>query len=92
MSYEIKENSGSLFKNDRKEKEGHPDYKGSANIAGLEYWVSAWVNKTKDGKSYMSFKYQLKEGQQVAAQAPKYTEPQPLPEFPPIEEPTDLPF
>ena len=91
MSYEIKENSGSLFRNDKKEKESHPDYKGSANIAGLEYWVSAWVN-TKNGKSWMSFKYQLKDGQQVAAPAPKYTEPEPLPEFPPIEEPTDLPF
>lgn len=89
MSYEIKENSGSLFKNDRKEKEGHPDYKGSANIAGIEYWVSAWINKTKDGKSYMSFKYQLKEGQQ-AIQPTKPIKSQQQPEPDPFAE--DLPF
>lgn len=89
MSYEIKENSGSLFKNDRKEKEGRPDYKGSANIAGLEYWVSAWINKTKEGKSYMAFKYQLKDGQQAIQPTTKPSE-QLAPEPDPFAE--DLPF
>lgn len=89
-TYEQKRDQGSLFKNDRKEKEGHPDYKGSANIEGLEYWVSAWVNTSKDGKKYMSLKFQVKEGQNVP-QPPK-PEPvfEPLPEFP--EPVNDLPF
>ena len=37
---------GVLFKNDRKEKETHPDYKGSYTDAnGAEFWLSAWIKK-----------------------------------------------
>lgn len=36
MSYQQKENSGAIFKNDRKEKETHPDYTGIINVAGKD--------------------------------------------------------
>ena len=52
MAYEHKENKGSLFKNDRKEKDTHPDYTGQINVAGTLYNISAWSNKSKSGKSY----------------------------------------
>jgi len=42
-------NSGVLFKNDRKETEKHPDYKGSINIEGTEYWLSGWKKESKKG-------------------------------------------
>ena len=48
MAFEQKDNSGSLFKNDKREKDTHPHAKGSAKIDGVDYWVSAWT-KTKDG-------------------------------------------
>lgn len=48
------DNRGVLFKNDKKENENHPDYKGRIDIDGTEYWLSAWIKKTKDGKTYMS--------------------------------------
>lgn len=63
MAYEMKNNSGSLFKNDKKETETHPDYKGSAKINGEEYWVSAWNNKSKDGVPYLSFNLKIKDVQ-----------------------------
>ena len=34
------ENSGALFKNDDKSNERHPDYKGSLNVNGVDYWIS----------------------------------------------------
>lgn len=50
MAYEQKPGQGVLFKNDRKEKDTHPDYKGSVNIAGVEHWLSAWIKDGQKGK------------------------------------------
>jgi hypothetical protein len=61
MSYEQKDNSGSLFKNDRKETEKHPDRKGSALIDGVAYWVSGWVKQDKNGNPWMSLSFKPKE-------------------------------
>ena len=52
MSYEHKENKGSIFKNEKKEKETHPDYTGQVNVAGKLYNISAWINESKSGKKY----------------------------------------
>jgi hypothetical protein len=38
-------NRGSIWKNDKKETEKHPDFTGSINVEGKEYWVSAWKRK-----------------------------------------------
>ena len=64
------DNSGALFKNDRKEQEKQPDYKGSLTVNGVEYWISAWLNESKNGQKYMGLKVNLKEQQQAPA-APK---------------------
>jgi hypothetical protein len=62
MPYEQKPNTGSLFKNDRKEADSHPDYKGSALIDGLgDCWLDAWINTTNDGRKYMSLKIKPKD-------------------------------
>lgn len=42
-------NRGILSKNDRREKDSHPEYNGTINIEGREYWLSAWVKERKDG-------------------------------------------
>lgn len=61
MAYEPKDMTGSLFKNDRKEKDTHADYRGSALIGGVEHWLDAWINKDRNGNSYMSLKFKLKD-------------------------------
>jgi len=47
-------NRGSLFKNDRKDDAKFPDYKGSINVDGIDYWLSAWIKVSKDGNKFMS--------------------------------------
>jgi len=61
MAYEQKDNSGSLFKNDRKEKDTHPDMQGSALIDGVDYWVSGWTNRPEGKKAYISLSFKPKE-------------------------------
>jgi uncharacterized protein (DUF736 family) len=53
-------NSGALFKNDKKEDEKHPDYRGNVNAAGVDYWLDAWLKKDKNGKTYMRLRLKPK--------------------------------
>lgn len=48
MAYDTT-NTGILSKNDRKEKDTHPDHKGQINVNGVEYWLSAWIKTRNDG-------------------------------------------
>ena len=53
---------GSLFTNDKKETEKHPDYNGSINVGGKEYWLSGWKKKSeKTGKSFLSLSVREKQ-------------------------------
>lgn len=66
------ENRGVLFKNDRKESEQHADYRGSINVAGVDYWLDAWVKTKKDGSGkFMSLSVKPK---QAAKPASSYAE------------------
>src|SRR5690242_3616526 len=35
-------NRGAIWKNDKKERDTHPDFKGELDVDGRKYWVSAW--------------------------------------------------
>ena len=67
MSQYDNTNRGSIWKNDKKEKDTHPDFRGSLNVEGKEYWVSAW--KRKEGANpkapALSFSVQAKENTQA---------------------------
>jgi hypothetical protein len=45
-----RENSGVLFKNDRKQTESSPDYQGSINVGGTEFYLSAWIKQGQKAK------------------------------------------
>ena len=62
MAYEVKVNTGNLFKNDNPKNENSPPYTGKVNIGGAMYYQSAWVAKTKDGKSYFNQKFTPMDG------------------------------
>lgn len=63
MAYEVKDMNGSIFVNDKKTKENHPDRRGSCKIDGVEYWISGWL-KDSNGKKWMSLSFTKKEEQQ----------------------------
>jgi hypothetical protein len=62
---------GIIGKNDRKEKDSHPDIKGQCEILGVQYWISGWRKEKKDGSgSFYSLSFEPKETAPAKA-APK---------------------
>jgi len=54
-NYEHKAGNGSIFKNQYKEKETQPDYKGSIKLQdGADKELAAWVKQDKNGDSFLS--------------------------------------
>jgi hypothetical protein len=47
---EKRDNGGVLFKNDKKDNERAPDYKGNIMVEGKDYWLSGWIKEGKTGK------------------------------------------
>ena len=62
-------NSGVLFKNDKKDTEKHPDYKGNIMVDGQEYWLSAWIKTGKTGK-FMGLAVSPRDAQPPAGKVP----------------------
>ena len=77
MAYEIRKNTGSTFKNQKKESENHPNLTGSALIccakcdAENEFWMSGWTKKDKNGNPWQSWAFKTKEEKQDAKPTPK---------------------
>ena len=47
---QTRDNSGVLFRNDKRENEKAPNYKGNITVDGKDYWLSAWIKEGKSGK------------------------------------------
>ena len=50
MAFEQKNNSGALFKNERREKDSQPNATGTSTIDGVKYRISAWTKEGQKGK------------------------------------------
>lgn len=61
MAYELRENSGSAFKNRRKENEKHADFTGDAKVGGKVYWVNIWQKTDKNGNPWFSISFREKQ-------------------------------
>jgi uncharacterized protein (DUF736 family) len=55
---ETKNNTGAIFKNDKKTAETHPDYKGKVNVNGKDMEVALWLKESKSGTKYFSATFQ----------------------------------
>jgi hypothetical protein len=89
-TYQQKDMSGSLFRNDKKETDSHPDYKGSALLGGVDHWLDAWINESASGTKYMSLKFKPKEGARGVPNPPRDNPQAQRPGFDPDD--SDVPF
>jgi len=64
--YQNKQNEGALFKNNKRKTDNHPEYTGSINVNGQDFWLSAWVNESQAGTKY--FKMSVKPKQDKESQ------------------------
>jgi hypothetical protein len=67
LAYEQKDNSGTLFKNDKRtEHNNQPHARGDAMIGGVVYQISAWTKEGPKGR-FQSLKIEPKQTRQDAA-------------------------
>ncbi len=85
-------NRGSIWKNDKKETDSHPDFTGSLNVLGIEFWVSAWKRKpdASEKAPALSFTVKPKEEQARSTSKPQQSKPAPSNNFDGFED--DIPF
>lgn len=62
-------NRGVLFVNDRKQGDKHPDYKGTINVGGKEFWLSAWKKNGAKGE-FFSLSVEAKDEAAAASKSP----------------------
>lgn len=88
MAFETKDDTGALFKNERKQHERQPDYRGTGMVNGKPVDIAAWIRTGKaSGKTYLSltFSESRQDGQQSSPpsnQASKPAAPAPADDFP----------
>jgi hypothetical protein len=84
MSTKRTDNHGSLSRNKKKEKETQPTHKGSCTIEGRQYWISAYVNESRDsGEKYFKLYFEAKKTEEEPAAEPIAV---------PLSESPDIPF
>lgn len=60
MAFELREGQGSLFKNEKRDKDSQPNMRGDALIGGVVYEISAWTKEGKKGR-FQSLQFKPKE-------------------------------
>ena len=83
-------NTGLLARNDRKTTDNHPDFTGTINVDGVDYWLSAWTKEGKpgsklEGRRYFSLSVKAKD-------APQQPQQRQQPQRQQAETDSDIPF
>jgi hypothetical protein len=88
MAYEQRDLSGSLFKNDKREKDSHPNLTGTLMVEGKEYWVSAWTKERNNGDKWLSLALKPKDANGIAPRS----QPAPQQRASAFDDESDVPF
>lgn len=56
-------NTGALWKNDKRATEKHPNLRGQAEVDGKQYWVSAWTSSEGGKKPLVKLSFTLQDNQ-----------------------------
>ena len=59
-------NRGQIWPNKKKITENHPDFTGSIDVEGKEYWVSAWKRKPDANPKSPSLRFSISEKEDKA--------------------------
>jgi hypothetical protein len=79
---------GTLSRNKKQEKPTQPSHKGSCTIEGVAYWISGYVNESRDsGEKYFKLYFEPKKTE-AASEAVPAAEPVAVP----LSESPDIPF
>ena len=55
-------NKGNLHRNNYKEQDNQPDYRGSLNVCGEVAELSGWINTNRNGGKYLGLEIKPPEG------------------------------
>lgn len=86
MPYQNKPGQGVMFPNDQQGNPNRPAWRGSINIDGKEWEISAWNKVSQRGANYISLEAREPwQGTQQGAPAPQpqYQQPAPAPQYAP---------
>lgn len=82
-------NRGALFRNNDRQSDSHPEYRGTINVNGVEFWLSAWIKESPKAGRYFSLSVKAKDarGDRQAQRREPQREQSAAPEFD-----DDIPF
>jgi hypothetical protein len=67
MTDERNINRGAIWGNKKKTKDTHPDFTGSINVGGIDYWLDGWKRAPDANANSPSMRFTVKpkEGQEI---------------------------
>ena len=92
MAYEHKEGKGTIFPNDYKTSENHPDYRGKAMWQGEIIEISMWEGETQAGLKKFSVSISEPRKKSDTPQRVVAKDAKPQPKFTPKDDGDDIPF
>lgn len=79
-----RDNTGAIWKNEKRATDRHPHFTGQALIGGVEYWVSAWKREPDAKPNAPALRFSLMPKEQQKQESQKST--------PPLDFDDDIPF